>query len=181
VTTTGGTMTINRTVRAAAILLAGFAPIALLAVATRASAATVPPRCRTHDVTLSLRHPVSSGGNEGLTIAVRNTGRAACTVRGYPRLGLTLHGQRVKSRTGDGSTYFHADPGPSVVTIAPGGTARAFLGFGTVSGTGNVRASAVTVAWRGASWRKTAPLPAAPVTVTGGKLTVTAWAATGKG
>jgi len=169
-------MTHNRTIRSLLILLAGTAAVAAVIAAARpAGAAVAYPYCRTGNVSLTLRHPVSSGGNTGVTVTLRNTSGTSCSVRGYPALGLELHGLPVKSRTGDGSTYFASDPGPSVVTLEPGGRAVAHVSFGTVSGPGSVRASVLDVAWRGAHWHEHAGLPGAPAYITSGVLETTAW------
>jgi len=168
-------MTHNRTTRSLLVLLAGTAAVAAVIMTARpAGAAVFYPRCKTSAISLSLRHPVSSGGNTGVTITLRNDGAASCSLRGYPALGLELHGLRVKSSTEDGGTYFSRDPGPSVVVLAPGAAAKAHLSYGS-DGIHGVLASDVTVSWHGAHWHRTARLHGAPVTIWRGALAVTAW------
>ena len=182
--TNGGTTMTAPTARTLAATAACAALIAasVACAAIPASASAQAPRCRTGQVAVTLDHPVRQGGNEGWTIGLQNKGAASCTVRGYPRLGLEgKHGQRLRSTTQDGPTYFHGDPGSSVITLAPGGMAVAYAAYGTVSGPGSVRASLLTIRLRGASQHKDGVLPGAPVTITRGVLSVTAWAPRGKG
>ena len=182
--TNGGTTMTAPTARTLAATAACAALIAasVACAAIPASASAQAPRCRTGQVAVTLDHPVRQGGNEGWTIGLQNKGAASCTVRGYPRLGLEgKHGQRLRSTTIDGPTYFHGDPGSSVITLAPGGMAVAYAAYGTVSGPGSVRASLLTIRLRGASQHKDGVLPGAPVTITRGVLSVTAWAPRGKG
>ena len=182
--TNGGTTMTAPTARTLAATAACAALIAasVACAAIPASASAQAPRCRTRQVAVTLDHPVRQGGNEGWTIGLQNKGAASCTVRGYPRLGLEgKHGQRLRSTTQDGPTYFHGDPGSSVITLAPGGMAVAYAAYGTVSGPGSVRASLLTIRLRGASQHKDGVLPGAPVTITRGVLSVTAWAPRGKG
>ena len=101
---------------------AALAAAALTSAAIPASASAQAPRCRTGQVAVTLEHPVRQGGNEGWTIGLQDKGNAACTVSGYPRLGLEgRHGQRLRSTTQDGPTYFHAvtDSTPRVMVTVP--------------------------------------------------------------
>ena len=181
----GNEMTMTaRTARSLATT-AGCAAIlaaSLTATAVPASASAHAARCKTGQVAIVLEHPVQSGGNTGLTVVIEDKGNASCTVTGYPRLGLRARdGAYRRSTTIDGPTYFHGDPGSSVITLAPGGMAVAYAAYGTVSGPGSVRASLLTIRLRGASQHKDGVLPGAPVTITRGVLSVTAWAPRGKG
>ena len=182
--TNGGTTMTAPTARTLAATAACAALIAasVACAAIPASASAQAPRCRTGQVAVTLDHPVRQGGNEGWTIEVQDKGNAACAIRGYPRLGLEgRHGQRLRSTTQDGPTYFHGDPGPSPVILQPGGFAVAWLAYGTVSGSGNVRAHSLTIRTEGAASHKTDVLASRSVTITRGMLDVTAWAPRGKG
>ena len=182
--TNGGTTMTAPTARTLAATAACAALIAasVACAAIPASASAQAPRCRTGQLAVTLEHPVQSGGNTGLTVVIEDKGNASCTVTGYPRLGLRARdGAYRRSTTIDGPTYFHGDPGSSVITLAPGAMAVAYASYGTVSGPGSVRASLLTVRLRGASQHKDGVLPGAPVTITRGVLSVTAWAPRGKG
>ena len=148
---------------------------AVLTSALPAQAAPLPPRCLTNNLETSLEHPVSQLGNAGAVLVEGNRGTAACTIRGYPKLGLTRHGHHLRSTTTDGPTYFQPDPGASVIVLAPHATATAYVGYGTVSGSGNVTASRLTVRIDGARWHHSVPLPGGPLSITNGHLSVTAW------
>ena len=176
----GGTEMTARTntIRALTATTAGAAFLAasVASAAVPASASAQAARCRTGQIAVTLEHPVRQGGNQGWTIGLQDKGNAACTVSGYPRLGLEgRHGQRLRSITQDGPTYFHADPAPSSVILQPGGFAVAWLAYGTVSGSGNVRARALTIRTEGAASHKTVILASRSVTITRGVLDVTAW------
>jgi hypothetical protein len=169
-----------RTARSAAVGLGSAAAFlaAITSAAIPADASANAARCRTGQLAIVLEHPVAQGGNQGWTIVAQDKGNTACTVSGYPKLGLRdSRGNLVRSVTSDGRTFFHGDPGASTVTLLPGGFARAFLSYGTVSGSGNVRAHELTVRVKGAARHKTGVLAAGSVTVTRGVLEVTAWQA----
>ena len=172
---TGETM--NRTaIRTAAASCAALAAASVTLAAVPASASAHAPRCRTGQVAIVLTHPVAQGGSTGWTIEAQDKGHAACTIGGYPRLGLQgRHGQRLRSTVIDGSTIFHASPAPSVVTLEPGGFAEAWLAYGTVSGPGSVNAHALTIRMQGAASHKTAVLASGTVPVTRAVVDVTAW------
>lgn len=157
--------------------LTGAALIAasVTAAAIPASASATPPRCSAYHLVTALEDPVATGGNTGAVLVAGNNGKAACTIRGYPKLGLTRHGAHVPSTTTDGPTYFQSDPGPSVIVLQPHATATAYVGYGTVSGSGNVTASRLTVRIDGARWHHSVPLPGGPLSITNGHLSVTAW------
>ena len=182
--TNGGTTMTAPTARtlAATAACATLIAASVACAAIPASASAQAPRCRTGQVAVTLEHPVRQGGNQGWTIEVQDKGNAACAIRGYPRLGLEgRHGQRLRSTTQDGPTYFHGDPGPSPVILQPGGFAVAWLACGTVSGSGNVRAHSLTIRTEGAASHKSVILASRSVTITRGMLDVTAWAPRGKG
>jgi hypothetical protein len=123
-----------------------------------------------------LTRPVQSGGSTGWTIEAQDKGNAACTISGYPHLGLQgKHGQRLRSTAQDGPTYFHGDPGARKVTLRPGQFAVAWLAYGTVSGPGSVHAHSLTIRMAGDVSHKTAILASGTVTVTRAVVDVTAW------
>ena len=177
--TNGGTMNITaRTARSTATAAASAAVLAaaLTAAAVPASASAHAPRCRTGQVAIVLEHPAAQGGSSGWTVVLQDKARAACTISGYPHLGLAgKHGQRLRSTVIDGSTIFHGDPGASSVILQPGGFAEAWLAYGTVSGPGSVRAHAVTIRIEGDASHKTAILASGTVPITRAVLDVTAW------
>ena len=172
---TGETM--NRTaIRTAAASCAALAAASVTLAAVPASASAHAPRCRTGQVAIVLTHPVAQGGSTGWTIEAQDKGNTACTISGYPRLGLEgRHGQRLRSTVEDGTTPFHGDPGASVVVLQPAGFAQAWLAYGTVSGPGSVNAHALTIRIQGAASHKTAILASGTVTVTRAVVDVTAW------
>ena len=178
--TNGGTMTITaRTARSTVTAAASAAVLAaaLTAAAVPASASAHAPRCRNGQVAIVLEHPVAQGGSSGWTVVLQDKARAACTISGYPHLGLAgRHGQRLRSTTQDGPTYFHGDPGARKVTLRPGQFADAWLAYGTVSGPGSVHAHSLTIRMAGAVEHKAAILSGGTVTITRGVLNVTAWA-----
>ena len=177
--TNGGTMNITaRTARSLAMTAscAALAGAALTAAAVPASASAHVGRCRNGQVAIVLTHPVQQGGSQGWTVEAQDKGNTACTISGYPRLGLQgRHGQRLRSTVEDGTTPFHGDPGASVVVLQPAGFAQAWLAYGTVSGPGSVNAHALTIRIQGAASHKTAILASGTVTVTRAVVDVTAW------
>ena len=78
-----------------------------------------------------------AAGHVHLVIALRNAGAAACTLDGYPTVGLVgADGTALPVRlTHDGDMAFPATK-PARVTLAPGAVASFDIGFGHVPGDG---------------------------------------------
>jgi len=113
-------------------------PVASLA-ATASPAApaggTAVPRCLESNLATGL-YGYESGrsddgqGQGGFILTLTNTGSGACSLKGYPGLGLqNARHHTVRSRTHWGSTYFAADPGRHLIVLSPGETASASIGF----------------------------------------------------
>jgi hypothetical protein len=79
---------------------------------------------------------VGSSGAAGtieVTIALRNTSTAACTLAGYPGLQLLdASGAQLPTHVVRGGTYPFTGAAPSLVTMAPGGPAYVNLGYSDV-------------------------------------------------
>lgn len=108
---------------AAGIALA--APAILLTVAASAAPAhpTVAPApaCRTSLLTWFAPDGNGFAGGAGYVVEFSNTGKATCTVKGYPTVKLTRNGKQV------GLKATHFGPAPAMVTLKQGQTAHVAL------------------------------------------------------
>jgi hypothetical protein len=96
-----------------------------------------PPRCHTAQLAGSLATPDAGAGQRHLTLVLRNTGTAACTVTGYGGLALADAGDRpLPTRQ-----VRVPDPAPATVTLHPGGQATAVLHWTVIAtaGTGDAQ------------------------------------------
>jgi hypothetical protein len=128
----------RRLTGAAAIACAAtLIPVASLAAtaspATPAAGAAA-PRCLPTNLAAGL-YGYASGrydgqGQGGFILTLTNTGGGACSLNGYPGLGLeNARHHTVRSRTHWGPTYFAPDPGRHLIVLSPGETASASIGF----------------------------------------------------
>ena len=169
---------------AAALAVAGgTAAVASQAAATRPAITPKAPavsvsRCNTRNLSAGLHGFQALVGNRGFILTLTNTGGGACSLDGYPGLGLQDASHHVRpSHTHWGGTYFDQDPGRHLIVLSPGETASA--DFAYFSGTGGSTDSVATYL------EVTPPndftylvvrIPGAPVRIDRGNLYVTAMA-----
>jgi hypothetical protein len=170
-------------VAGAAALVAATLPVALSSqVATAGTAGTRSassiPRCLATHLSAGLHGFQALVANRGFILTLTNTGNSACTLYGYPGLGLQDRRHHVlPSHTHWGSTYFDQDPGRHLLVLSPGETLSADFAFG--AGTGGATDSVATyleVTPPNAFKYLTVRLPGAPVRIDHGRLFVTAMA-----
>lgn len=90
-------------------------------------------RCHTDGLQASLAPEPGSAGNGHAWVVLRNTGATPCRIYGYDGVQLVdADGRPMPTRQ-----VRVASPRPSLVTVAPGATARSQLRWGTVPGTGD--------------------------------------------
>lgn len=97
-------------------------------------------RCRVADLSAATDNPYKAGGmgNAGVIVTLTNTGGRTCTIEGYGGFGLLDEQNQPMATTVDrGPTYFAEDPGRRPVTLAPGGSAYAALGWGIMGPEGD--------------------------------------------
>ena len=122
---------------AALACAAALIPVASLAATTSPAApqaAIAVPRCHQNALAAGL-YGYESGsydghGQGGVILTLTNTSGAACSLKGYPGLGLQdAHHHVLRSRTHWGPTYFAPDPGRHLIVLSPGETASSSIGF----------------------------------------------------
>ena len=98
--------------------------------AVNPSAAVAGGRCHTPQLTASLGGGGSGLSNVGQAIVLTNTGSVTCTVTGYPGIGLLDAAKHLDSTTVPrGGTYIYQDPRSHTVSLSPGASASAGLGY----------------------------------------------------
>jgi hypothetical protein len=96
------------------------------------SSAAGPARCTAAVLSGTVQQSDSAAGNRYAHLVVTNTGSATCTLYGYGGLQLLDENDQPLPTSGARDEK----PGPSLVTVQPGGTARKLLHW-TVVATGN--------------------------------------------
>jgi hypothetical protein len=170
-------------VAGAVALAAGTATLASQAAsagtAGEMASASAVPRCVTRHLSAGLHGFQVGLGNRGFILTLTNAGNSACSLDGYPGLGLedAAH-QMLPSHTHWGDTYFDPqNPGRRLIVLSPGETVSADFAFG--AGTGGSTDSVATylaVTPPNAFKHLTVLLPGAPVRIDHGRLFVTAMA-----
>ncbi len=162
---------------AAALLVAAGAGTA--SAATRGSGA---PSCGTGALAAAVSTaPGQVGaGNVGAYLALTNTSQQACTVQGYPGLGLQNAQHQTQQNNVDwGSTYFAADPGAHPIALQPGQSAYAAMAWSQPNGVRSITPAHLLVTPPDQSSHLTTPF--APGPINAGTLQVTSLAATPPG
>jgi hypothetical protein len=145
-----------------------------IATAPAAAQGSAVSRCLIGSLSAGLHGSQALNANRGFMLTLTNTGSSACSLDGYPGLGIQDASHHVlASSTHWGSTYFDSDPGASLIVLSPGETVSADFAYATGSGS---QAAYLLVTPPNAFQHLTVPIPGAPVQITGGKLFVTAMA-----
>lgn len=72
----------------------------------------------------------AAGGHAGVVVTLTNVSENVCTIEGYSGFGvLDEQGQPVPIEVERGGSWFGDDPGRSLVTLNPGGSAYALLAW----------------------------------------------------
>ena len=100
--------------------------------------------CPAHDTSARVTRFAAQSSQDELVVSIKNTGRTACTVSGYPRIRVvgpsSLPARRAVLHVKHGDTYFASDPGPRPITLRPAGVAT----FSVATTTGFGHGVAVT-------------------------------------
>ena len=133
-----------------------------------------PSWCSGEQVAISLGEPDAATGHRGMPIRLVNSGTVPCVLDAYPDVAFDdTDGWAMDILTVRGGSFMTTDPGPRAVTVAPGATAQAALGWNAMAGAGDIRVGAILVApFSGASRTR---LPADLDMVSGGYVAVTGW------
>lgn len=171
----------NHRLAATALAAAGVALVAALGTAGAAQATVHPadlPNCAIGAAVPASLHDEDAGlGNRVEFLTITNNSATACQVNGYPTVQLEdTTGHALTTNEVDGSNYFVVDPGAHPVTVAPGQSATASIGWritspGPVPSNLGVAAPGVTT-----GPQTTLPFPQ-PDGIANGELHVTAFAA----
>lgn len=133
-----------------------------------------PAWCRSEQVRITLGEPDAATGHRGMPLRLLNTGGTPCVLNAYPDVAFNdTAGWAMDILAVHGGSFMTTDRGAGPVTVAPGATAEAFLGWNAMAGAGDTRVGTILVA----------PFSGVPRTslaadldmVSGGYVAVTAW------
>lgn len=101
--------------------------------------------CRASGLVGTLSGEQGGAGTLEVTVALRNSGATACTMKGYPGLQLVGAGGSVQSTSVQpGGSLSFESVAPTVVTLAAGQVAYFNIGFSDVPGSGQTSCSTST-------------------------------------
>lgn len=166
-------------VAAAAFALAGVAGAGAASASGAGSATPDAPLqvCRPGTLKASLSEDDGRPGgmnHAGRFLRVENTGKSACTLKGYAGLAMESPGhEAIRTVADQGDTYFAKDPGAHTITLESGADAWADLEW-THTGADSAKAGYLQISPTGSNSHSTVPFDGE---VDNGTLSVTAWAA----
>lgn len=130
--------------------------------------------CRGEQVTISLGQPDAAAGHRGMGITLKNTGGTPCVLNSYPDVAFDdSAGWAMEVLLVRGGSFATTDPGLHRVTVLPGATAEAFLGWNAMAGAGDTRVGTMLVAPYTGAVRSSSAISLD--IVNGGAVAVTAW------
>ena len=133
-----------------------------------------PAWCRSEQVRITLGEPDAATGHRGMPLRLLNTGATPCVLNAYPDIAFNdTAGWAMDILAVHGGSFMTTDRGAGPVTVAPGATAEAFLGWNAMAGAGDTRVGTILVAPFSGVPRTS--LPADLDMVSGGYVAVTAW------
>ena len=149
--------------RTALLALVAAAAVTGLVLATTAAASPAVARCTGGQLAGKVRRTSGAAGTIAVSIAVRNTSPAACTLRGFPRLKLRNDAGPLPTRVRHGGLALLNRP-VRTITLAPGQRATLLVTYSDVPrGSETCRqATRLVVILGNFKGRFTVPFPAAP-------------------
>lgn len=129
----------------------------------------------TPDRAMMLIHDVDGAtGHRALPLELMNFSEAPCVIEGYPDIAFgDQNGHLLAVTVEHGGSFMGSDPGPSRITIPPGRSARAIIGWDAASTHGVLVARTIWGATLAGETRGSKPVDAD--IVEGGTVAVTAW------
>lgn len=130
--------------------------------------------CTAEQTMVATSGAESALGHRALTILLVNRSTSPCVVDGYPDLAFAdADDHTLTMDIQHASSYTAVDPGATEVTLAPGATAEAHLGWGATGARTNTASRLWVAAYPGT---ERSPLAIETDLVGGSELSVTAWA-----
>jgi hypothetical protein len=130
--------------------------------------------CSGEGVSISWDEPEGATGHRGMGFDLTNTGIGPCVLESYPDIAFNnAEGWAIEVLVVHGGSFMTDDPGVSTITLLPGQSARAFLGWNAMAAAGDVRTGTMLVAPYAGTMRHSSPVDLD--IVDGGAVSVTAW------
>lgn len=130
--------------------------------------------CPGEDVSISWHEPEGATGHRGMGFDLTNTGTGPCILESYPDIAFNnAEGWAIEVLVVHGGSFITDDPGVSLVTLPPGKSARAYLGWNAMAAAGDVRTGTMLVAPYAGTLRHSSQVDLD--IIDGGAVSVTAW------
>lgn len=133
-----------------------------------------PNWCTSNQVTATTGTGDAATGHRMLRVGLTNVSPEECTLNGYPDLAFDDEaGSAMGIFVVSGGSFMTTDAGPQPITLAPGSSAHADIGWNAQAAAGDLHAATVLVA--SYSGQERTSLSADLDIVAGGTVSVTAW------
>lgn len=130
--------------------------------------------CSGEGVSISWHEPEGATGHRGMGFDLTNTGTGPCVLESYPDIAFNnAEGWAMDVLVVHGGSFMTDDPGVSAITLLPGQSARAFLGWNAMAAAGDMRTGTMLVAPYAGTLRHSSPVDLD--IIDGGAVSLTAW------
>lgn len=103
--------------------------------------------CTSENTTILAPAPDGATGHRGQVLGLVNVAEEPCTIEGYPDVAYgDQNGHLLDVTVERGDSFMAQDPGPSPITLQPGESASAVIGWDANSVNGQLAASALWIA-----------------------------------
>ena len=103
--------------------------------------------CTGEQVSITVGEPEGATGHRGMGITLTNTDSKPCVLESYPDVVFNnAEGWAIDVMVVHGGSFMTDDPGVSEISLAPGDSARAFLGWNAMASSEDVRTGTILVA-----------------------------------
>lgn len=130
--------------------------------------------CTGEQVSLSVGEPEGATGHRGMGVTLTNTDSKSCVLASYPDVVFNnAEGWAIDVMGVRGGSFMTEDPGVSEISLAPGDSAQAFIGWNAMASAGDIRTGTILVAPFAGTLRHSVAVDLD--IIDGGTVSVTAW------
>jgi hypothetical protein len=130
--------------------------------------------CTGDHVSITWGEPEGATGHRGMSFQLRNSDSTPCVVASYPDVAFDdANGNAIDVLIVQGGSFMTDDAGVSSITLKPGSSAQAFLGWNAMAAAGDTRTGTMLVAPYAGTPRQSSPVDLD--IIDGGAVSVTAW------
>lgn len=103
--------------------------------------------CTGEQVSITVGEPEGATGHRGMGMVLTNTDTKPCVLQSYPDVVFNnAEGWAIDVMVVHGGSFMTDDPGVSEISLAPGASAQAFLGWNAMASSEDIRTGTILVA-----------------------------------